>query len=209
MTALPPWSDTTIARVEKKEDHDRASNGWSRYASYVQAREEKFWEWGDRDKPLPDAEFTVQAWRIATSPVMSPGYVDIRPDLLDLSLHAGSDGQRLYVSCRVPLAHGDLTRRLPPRWRDREPYRTWWGDDHYTPMTAPEAEPGKPPVVVLNALIEYARDDWELLVPGHTTGDDLAADCIAAIDVIVPQLNSTIGPMVQVLLQGEQRAALR
>jgi hypothetical protein len=43
--------------------------------------------------------------------------------------------------------------------------------------------------VTLSAQIQCARDDWTLLTPGHTTGDELARDCIAALDLIVPQVN--------------------
>jgi hypothetical protein len=56
--------------------------------------------------------------------------------------------------------------------------------------------------VTLSAQIQCARDDWTLLTPGHTTGDELARDCIAALDLIVPQVNDVVGPMVRDLLGG-------
>src|SRR5512135_182732 len=71
-------------------DHDRkyASDGISRYGAYL--RDAAFEPWTDNDQAV---EWAVFAWRRATGPVMSPGYVRYHPRVLAAGLErSGWDG---------------------------------------------------------------------------------------------------------------------
>ncbi len=65
--------------VDRGYDRDSASDGGSRYGAYVRERLGWFtdagcWEWDDSAP-----RFAAVVWRIATGPVMVPGYVRMHP----------------------------------------------------------------------------------------------------------------------------------
>src|SRR6266498_6098900 len=60
--------------VDRDYDRENASDGLSRYGAYL--RDASFEPWTDHDQAV---EWAVFAWRRATGPVMSPGYVRYHP----------------------------------------------------------------------------------------------------------------------------------
>jgi hypothetical protein len=85
-------------------DYDRqcAGRNGSRYRSYLEARAERFTDSTGR-------EHAMLAWEIANSPVMSPGFVRIRPDLEHVRLGYDGDG---YLMVRIGVR---LRRQVLPR----------------------------------------------------------------------------------------------
>ena len=85
--------------VERDYDREQASDGISRYGAYL--RDATFEPWTDDDQAV---EWAVFAWRRATGPVMSPGYVRYHPRVLAARLErSGWDGSLVagvdLVSC--------------------------------------------------------------------------------------------------------------
>ncbi|MEU0521959.1 hypothetical protein [Streptosporangium sp. NPDC006007] len=69
----------TAYRIDHDTDSDRASDGISRYSAYVRQNAGKFsWAFEERDA----VEFAAVAFEIASSPIMSPGYVLDHPRIL-------------------------------------------------------------------------------------------------------------------------------
>jgi len=74
--------------IDRDYDRAHASDGISRYGAYL--RDAIFEPWTDHDQAVEWAAF---AWRRATSPVMSPGYVRYHPAVLGARLErSGWDG---------------------------------------------------------------------------------------------------------------------
>ena len=74
--------------VDRDHDREHASDGISRYGAYL--RDAAFEPWTDHDQAV---EWAVFAWRRATGPVMSPGYVRYHPRVLAARLErSGWDG---------------------------------------------------------------------------------------------------------------------
>ena len=96
---------TTAFRIESDYDREYASDGISRYGSYL--RDAAFEPWTDDDRAVEWAEF---AWRRATGPVMSPGYVRCHPRVRQARLQrSGWDGS-LIASVRLACSWPDQLR---------------------------------------------------------------------------------------------------
>jgi hypothetical protein len=79
--------------IDDEYDRDRASNGVSRYDSYIRQHIHEF-QFGEDD----DADFAVLAWRVATGPIMAPGYVQQHPRVISSKLMRNYDGDGLIAS---------------------------------------------------------------------------------------------------------------
>ncbi|WP_052391036.1 hypothetical protein [Streptomyces sp. NRRL B-24484] len=132
---MPEFTIRTLAIADDTYDRDRASDGHSRYGAYLDRNAGLL---HDDGAPLTAAEFAFSTWQIATSPVMAPGYVRIRPDLHSLTVvSAGEDGHDVALRVSVPLRHRTLATwpaRMVADWQ-ADP----WATDHgFTALTEPE-----------------------------------------------------------------------
>ncbi|WP_030255963.1 MULTISPECIES: hypothetical protein [Streptomyces] len=75
---MPQFDHSTLVIVDDTADRESASDGRSRYGAYIAQHAADFRDDGELLRPV---DFAVAAWRTATSPVMAPGYVAVRPDL--------------------------------------------------------------------------------------------------------------------------------
>lgn len=191
---MSPWTPATIARIDDEYDRERASNGSSRLGAYLDDRLDSFHEWDEPHTPVSAEEFAAAVWEVATSPMMSPGYVRIRPDLGRVRVQSREDGEGLLVSVAVPLLHSALKTRLPFQWRDWEPYRLHLEtDERYDSLIAPED--GDRPTVVVTAEVR-APLVGPLHTPTVTRGRELHEDAKAALRLLVDQVNAAAGPIV-------------
>ncbi|WP_371481969.1 hypothetical protein [Kitasatospora sp. NBC_00315] len=158
---MPEFDRDTLAFTDDAYDRENASEGGSRYGSYLRLNANLLHEDGD---PLTAREFARAAWLIATSPVMSPGYVRTRPDLRDLTLvTVGEDYDRLALRIELPLRHDVLAHRpagQPADW-ERDPY------DRGTSRWARLAEPaaGRRPALLLSATLLVPVPEDILITP--------------------------------------------
>ncbi|GGV39556.1 hypothetical protein GCM10010495_66150 [Kitasatospora herbaricolor] len=113
---MPQFTAHTLALIDDAYDKANASDGSSRFGSYLAVNAGRL---HDAGAPLGPVDFAQAVWRIATSPVMSPGYVRIRPDLAALALvTTGEDYDRIALRIDVPLHHDVLTHRPAARSED-------------------------------------------------------------------------------------------
>ncbi|MFC6364257.1 hypothetical protein, partial [Nonomuraea thailandensis] len=101
------WSSTTLVRIADDYDREMGDSNApldSRYGRYLTQCMNDLW---DEDRTDP-AAFLVWAWSVGTGPIMSPGYVRIRPDVGAVRLTQSQEDGRLLVEVETPVQHGQL-----------------------------------------------------------------------------------------------------
>ncbi|MFJ3856169.1 hypothetical protein ACIPRL_08080 [Streptomyces sp. NPDC090085] len=181
---MNPWTVTTLAQLDDSEA--------DRYAAYVNQRLDRFHEYDDENKPLPADEFAAQAWTIATTPE-GPGYVRLRPDLLDVRPYFDDDDGALYLSLRLPIRHSAVRTRIPfgPDVTDWDRH-TLRHDGWTTPLPP---RPGTRTALLFSAELRISAASWPLYVPTTTRGPGLLRDTAAAVRILVDHLNQDAAPL--------------
>lgn len=131
---MPEFDLSTLAFTDDVDDQERASDGYSRYGVYLTYNADQLHGHGD---PLTPAEFATAAWHIATSPIMSPGYVRTRPDLHHLAPDRDEEGN-LLMRITVPLRHRHLVHQPAPRTADWDTVNQPWTNSAWSILAEPE-----------------------------------------------------------------------
>lgn len=195
------WTPTLITAVDNAYDRRNASDGHSRFGAYLRQHGVSSL---DCDETLTAEEFACVVWPVATAPVMSPGYVRLRPDIDQVTTWWSEDDScTLHFDVHLPLPRTALTatRALPYGWKDWQParrdlddgpYRTWW-------------QPGHTGNALLTTTVVRlaVTDEWALPAP---SGRDsrLVTDAKASVAAVADAINRLAGPMVAAL-RGEGR----
>ena len=108
------WRRGLIARVDDTYDQEYGSGRNGRLATYLRDHRDRMFE-EDRDNQI---RVLVWAWEVATSPIMAPGYVRLRPDLFSLRLGREEWDGALFAEARFPLRHHQLQGRVPYKVTD-------------------------------------------------------------------------------------------
>lgn len=184
-----------LAWIDYEHDRASASDGISRYGAYLRQRAAWF-----RDIDTPK-EYAATAWRVATSPVMSPGLVRMRPDLNGITLDFDEGGEGiLRATVRVPVTYHRLrgaSERLRYPIGDWHTERTW--DPDGTRYEEPRASREHTAVLVTAAVlipINTAR------LPHLDAGDLDPVNRTAATRAVLElaaQINERGGPLVDAL----------
>lgn len=201
---MTEWSTTTLVAIA--EDYDRHAGDTnapldSRFGRYLTQRIEDLWE-EDRDDP---ADFLVWAWNVATPPIMSPGYIRIRPDLSAVRLTRSQYDGRLLLEITTPIGHGQLAKgaRPPYAMRDWETDRYEYTSDRFRSLQAPEDE--SKPALLLSGVLYLPADDWTLHQPtGKWAVEELLVDdAKQAVAVAVKNINRVAGHQIAALIGSE------
>jgi hypothetical protein len=186
-----------VCWVDAAYDRANASDGVSRYGAYLRGHPEAFAPFhgpGAGGITLDAGEFAAAALRVATGPIMSPGYVGWHPRVLDHTVGHGQDPEPDRLVCGVTLATS-LPRWLGAPWRGWTQYlgRDWVepGDDRHAALARLEL---RWPVPVAS-----------LPRPGTpaTPGEPNLRDATAAVAALVAQVNATAGPVLARLEGGQ------
>ncbi|MFJ1707852.1 hypothetical protein [Kitasatospora sp. NPDC088346] len=181
---MPEFGPRTLAYVDDAYDKSRASDGHSRYGAYLAQHAHLL---HDDDQPLTPVAFASVAWMVATSPIMYPGYVRIRPDLTDLTTTV-SDDYRLALRITVPLRHHALTRR-PARVLDWQAEHDPWADRRWLALEAPEQTDRPALLTTATLLIPVATE--RLTTPTTAApGRAMTRDAKQAMRVLVEIVNA-------------------
>ncbi|MFC5666159.1 hypothetical protein ACFP3U_24690 [Kitasatospora misakiensis] len=196
---MPEFDRFTLAVIDDIADREQASDGRSRYGAYLAKYAADFREGGE---PLTPVDFAAVAWSVATFPVMSPGYVDVRPDLQPLTVHRDHDG-RAVLCAKVGLRHGHLARRPASRPRPLDWERDPWGshDDPWPVLVGPEHTDR--PAVLLTATVLLPVPDGILLRPtAARPGRTLTHEAKTVVAALAAHANEFLSPLVDDLLAG-------
>ncbi|MEV5598900.1 hypothetical protein [Streptomyces sp. NPDC052496] len=202
---MTTWSSTTLVAIADDYDREMGDSGApldSRFGRYLTQRIDGLWD-DDRTDP---AAFLVWAWRVATPPVMSPGYVRIRPDLGAVRLTQSQEDGRLLVEVETPVQHGQLAPGVRPPYaamRDWETDRYSYSSDGPRRLQAPEDE--SRPALLLAATLRLPADGWMLHEPaGKWPVEELLIDdAKQAVAIAVAGINDIAGHRVAKLIGDE------
>jgi hypothetical protein len=187
--------------VDRDYDREHASDGISRYGAYL--RDAAFEPWTDHDQAV---EWAVFAWRCATGPVMSPGYVGYHPKVLAARLErSGWDGS-LVVGVDVVSAWPDQLKTALARGLRLGGSRAYWQDwqdwpseyrggdtiSHHGPN---EADVAARPYLLAAVSLQFTVPSAALPEPPATSADLLSAGQ-QAVAVVVTELNRIVGPVL-------------
>jgi hypothetical protein len=184
--------------IDRDYDREQASNSISRYGAYL--RDASFEPWTDDDQAV---EWAVFAWRRATGPVMSPGYVRYHPRVLAAQLErSGWDGSLIVGVSLVSAWPEQLTRALARgvRLGEQDAYWQDWpteyrGGDitcYYEPS---EADVAARPYLLAAIGLQFTVPSAELPEPPATSAALLSA-WQQAVAVVVAELNRIVGPVL-------------
>ncbi|MGX4738437.1 hypothetical protein [Kitasatospora griseola] len=128
------FTRSTLAIADDVSDRRDASDGHSRFGSYLARNAHRL---HDDGRPLSAQDFAFAVWRIATAPIMSPGYLRFRPDLHAVTLvpHR-EDLDRVAIRIDVPLRHHRLAARPDHRLADWQ-RDVWATADGFTALAEP------------------------------------------------------------------------
>ena len=127
-------SELLVCWIDPDYDRANASDGQSRYGAYVRDYARLFDPWQDApDGVTTDpVEFAMAAFRVATGPIMGPGFVRWHPRVCGYGLDRNDFDGRLVVSVTLATA---APLRLPGwAWRGWE--RDLFDDRFLEPRTA-------------------------------------------------------------------------
>jgi hypothetical protein len=183
--------------VDRDYDRAHASDGISRYGAYL--RDVAFEPWTDHDQAVEWAAF---AWRRGTGPVMSPGYVRYHPRVLAAQLERSSwDGS---LAAAVTLISSRPEELKPPqapglKLGDRDAYWQDWPIEclggtvsYYEPS---EADVAARPYLLATVSLQFTVPSAALPDPPATSAALLSAGQ-QAVEVVVAELNRTVGPVL-------------
>ena len=187
--------------IDRHYDRERASDGISRYGAYL--RDASFEPWTDHDQSV---EWAVFAWRRATGPVMSPGYVRYHPRVLAARLERGGwDGGLVarvdLVSSWPEQLKPALARAL--RLGDRDAYWQDWPTEYRGGDTVSYYEPGEAdiaarPYLLATLSLHFTVASAALPEPPATSAALLGA-AQQAVAVVMAELNRIVGPVLATL----------
>jgi hypothetical protein len=184
-----------VCWIDADWDRARASDGVSRYGAYLRGHTEAFAPLHGPDAggiTLDAGEFAAAALRVATGPIMSPGYVRWHPRVLDHTVGHGQDPEPGRLVCGVTLAIS-LPRWLGSPWRGWTQYlgRDW-------------VEPGEDRHAALARLeLRWPLATSTLPRPRATPGEPNLRDAKAAVAALVAAVNATAGPVLADLEGGQ------
>ncbi|MFF2626004.1 hypothetical protein ACFVUN_09570 [Kitasatospora griseola] len=160
---MPDFTRSTLAIADDVADRRDASDGHSRFSSYLAYNANLLHEDGD---PLSAREFAFAVWQIATAPVMSPGYIRIRPDLHSLTLVSyGEDLDQVALRAEVPLRHHQLATPVDHRLSDWQ-RDVWATDGTFTALKEPR--PTGRNALLVTATLLLPVPAYDLITPTAT-----------------------------------------
>jgi hypothetical protein len=176
-----------VCWVDRGYDRAAASNGVSRYGAYLAGHVGLFDPWGeDADGVTADpVEFAIAAFRVATGPIMSPGYLRWHGRVQDHTAGRSEHDGRLLLS--VTLAVPSPVR-LPWDWRG-------WERDVHDHWLVPD---DRRPVGLCRLELRWPVPTDRLPIPGRPRrpGVPNLADAARTVAVLVEQVNTTVGPIL-------------
>jgi hypothetical protein len=187
-------SEPLVCWIDPDYDRTNASDGHSRYGAYVRDYARLFDPWQDApDGVTTDpVEFAMAAFRVATGPIMSPGFVRWHPRVCGYGTDRSDLDGCLVVS--VILATPAPLRLPGWSWRG-------WERDFHDRFLEPE---DRGPVALARLELRWPLASDQLHRPARPRppGRPNLADATAAVAAVVGSANHTAGPVLAALEAG-------
>jgi hypothetical protein len=170
-------------------DYDRAaaSDRVSRYGAYLTDKARLFNPWAEAPDGITrdPVEFAIAAFKVATGPIMAPGYVRWHGRVRDYGATWSEHDGRLVLS--VTLAMPSPVR-LPWDWRgwERDFHGNWLEPDDRRPTGLARLE------------LRWPVPTDQLHHPGQPCrpGEPNLADAARAVEAVVAAIDATGGPVL-------------
>ncbi|WP_344282020.1 hypothetical protein [Actinomadura napierensis] len=180
-------------RFHDAADRERASDGASRYGVYLRQNIDRFTDWGELVTTDPGM-FALAAWQVATSPVMSPAYLDWtaeRVQSVDLSLseHDASLIARVQVVVPRPAALADVQGFA--EWDPGD----WWEHGYREPTDGALMHC---PAMLTSTTLLFAIPRRELYAPQNAP-ELTVRDAKKAVRWLAAVLDERLAPIVRAL----------
>jgi hypothetical protein len=188
MRGHPVAADLLVCWIDRDHDRASASDGRSRYRAYLNLHADLFDPWGEAPGgvTIDPVEFAIAAFRVATGPIMSPGYLRWHDRVQGHQASRSEGDGRLVLS--VTLAAPSPVR-LPWDWRG-------WEHD----LDGHWREPGdRRPTGLARLELRWPVPTDRLPVPRRLRrrpGVPDLRDATRAVAVLVEQVNATVGPIL-------------
>jgi hypothetical protein len=170
-------------------DHDRASasDGVSRYGAYLRDHARLFDPWQDAPDGVTGdpVQFAIAAFKVATGPIMSPGYLRWHGRVCDYAATWSEHDGRLLLS---------VTLAVPSPVRLGWDWRGWERDFHDRYLEPDDARP----VALARLELRWPVATDQLPAPRRPRRPGVAnlAEAAGAVAMLVDQVNTTVGPVL-------------
>jgi hypothetical protein len=187
-----------VCWIDADWDRSRASDGVSRYGAYLRTHTELFddpWEEDTPDGTREPGGFAIAAFRVATGPIMSPGYVAWDPRVQDYKVSRGENPEPDRLVLQVTMATSLPLWLGGPWWSWMERFGYHWrepDDDRHAALAS----------LVLRWPL--AASTLPRPQPPRQPGVPNLADAKASVRALVDEFNATAGPVLAEL-EGEDR----
>ncbi|SDR18561.1 hypothetical protein [Thermostaphylospora chromogena] len=187
-------SEAVAFWVDHDYDRERARDGVSRYGEQVRADTEAF---ADSFGDIAPVSFACTAWRLATAPVLSPGFVRWHRRVLSARCVRNEwDGS---LSARIGLVSPrPATLSWSPDWQGDREWRDW-------PQTFGQfLEPSEQDLVKTSylramLLVQTPIPLEGLPDPPAGPDDDLEGTARRTVVLLARRLNEAVGPIIRQL----------
>jgi hypothetical protein len=206
-------SDTPTAPfwVDAEYDREYASDGVSRYGTYVRDRLDgsfaECWDGAFGEASTRLAEFAAAAWRTATGPVMAPGYVRHHSRVLSTCVERSQWDGTLVAA--VPLVAPWPTALAQSfDWRRGQYWRDWPTElrgEGYDYVDPTEKDVTEHPFMQASLALTFAVPVGLLPAAPSGPADGVEYAARQAIAGLVTELNRLVGPLPDVLEGGRSR----
>ncbi|WP_219512881.1 hypothetical protein [Nonomuraea ceibae] len=171
--------------IDETYDREYASDGVSRFSGYVRQRRTEFVE---AMNELDRVTFAAAAWRVATSPVMAPGYVRQHKRVRSARLYRNYEDGGICATV-------ELVSITPRRLEDGSPQWRSWPREH-----GRFYEPEGPDLISARYLLTTTTAAFPLSAAGLPVCTDVRALETAtkrAVELLVVRMNDAITPLVR------------
>lgn len=196
--------------IDAEYDRDHSDDGVSRYGAYVRDRMSTFAEAWDGTWDDGTVPFATTAWRTATGPVMSPGYVRHHQRILSAQIVRNEWDGSLAADVSLAIFQPPSLRFMRSEhnmgiWRD-------WPTEHDFGRDATVfLDPSGEDVIRSSYLMASARLCFSLpdaqaalAVPhaGWALPGAAEAEAREAVAILVDALNEVVGPVLRQIEEG-------
>ncbi|AUY50986.1 hypothetical protein [Streptomyces sp. CB01881] len=194
---MPQYNPSALVVTDDTADRERAGDGHSRYGAYLAQHAGDFHDDGE---PLRPVDFAAAAWRTATTPVMSPGYAAVRPDIHPLDVYRDHHGGAQFCA-KVGLRHAALTSRPAGRPLDWQLDSWTHAGESWTCLAGPERTDR--PAVLVAATVLLPIPDGILIRPTAVRpGRTLTHEAKTVVAALAQYANQHLTPLVNGLTGG-------
>jgi hypothetical protein len=180
-------AELLVCWVDREHDRASASDGVSRYGAYLRDHAHLFDPWQDAPDGVTGdpVEFAIAAFKVATGPIMSPGYVRWHGRVRDYAATRSDHDGSLLLS---------VTLAAPPPVRLGWDWRGWERDFHGNWLEPDDRRP----VGLARLELRWPVPTAQLPTPRRPRRPRVAnlADAAGAVAVLVDQVNATVGPVL-------------